>query len=53
MKTVNKIFQILTIVFGLASLVLFFTKFVNIALGDVSDSLVGAQLSFGSEVDFA
>ena len=53
MKTVNKIFQILTIVFGLASLVLFFTKFVNIALGDVSDSLVGAQLAFGSEVDFA
>ena len=53
MKTVNKICRILTVVFGLASLVLFFTNFVNITMGDVSKDFVGAQLAFGSEVDIA
>lgn len=50
MKTVNKILRVLVMVFGLASLVLFFTKFANIAMGDVSKDFVGAQLAFGSEV---
>lgn len=50
MKSLNKVFRILTVVFGLASIVLFFTNFVNIALGDVSKDFVGAQLAFGSEV---
>lgn len=50
MKSLNKVFRILTVVFGLASIVLFFTNFVNIALGDVSKNFVGAQLAFGSEV---
>lgn len=50
MKNINKICRILTVVFGLASLVLFFTNFVNITMGDVSKDFVGAQLAFGSEV---
>ena len=53
MTNLNKIFRILTMVFGLASLVLFFTNFVNIAMGDVTKDFVGAQLAFGSEVDIA
>lgn len=50
MKTLNKICQILAIVLGLASLVLFFTEFVEIVTSEGSAHLVGAQLAFGSEV---
>ena len=50
MKAVNKILRVLVMVFGLASVVLFFTKFATIAMGDVSKDFVGAQLGFGSEV---
>ncbi len=50
MKTVNKILRVLVMVFGLASLVLFFTKFVTINLGDTSKDFVAAQLAFGSKV---
>ena len=50
MKTVNKILRVLVMVFGLASLVLFFTKFVTITMGDVSKDFVAAQLAFGSKV---
>lgn len=52
MKTVNKILRVLTVVFGLASLVLFFTNFVTIVT-DADITLVGAKLAFGGEVDFA
>ena len=49
MKAVNKILRVLVMVFGLASLVLFFTKFANVVLGDANASFVGAQLAFGSK----
>jgi len=53
MKTVNKILRVLVMVFGLASLVLFFTKFVTINLGETSKDFVAAQLAFGSKVTIA
>ena len=53
MKAVNRICQIASIVFGLAAVVLFFTKFATITMGEVSKDFVGAQLAFGSEVKIA
>ncbi len=53
MKTVNRICQILAVLFGLASLVLFFTKFVTITTNGNTVGLVGAQLAFGSKVEVA
>lgn len=53
MKAVNKLLYILTVVFGVASLVLFFTNFVNITLGSAEDSLVGAIIAFGGKTDVA
>lgn len=50
MKTVNKICRILVAVFGLASLVLFFTDFATIISGGKEVTLVGAQLAFGSKI---
>ena len=50
MKTVNKILRVLVMVFGLASVVLFFTKFATITMGEISKDFVGAQLGFGSKV---
>lgn len=49
MKTLSKICQVLAIIFGLASFVLFFTKFANIVTDGATESLVGAQLAFGSK----
>ena len=53
MKTVNKILSIAVMVFGLASVVLFFTDFAQITAGEQSNNLVGAVLAFGSKTDFA
>ena len=53
MKTVNKICQILAIVFGLGSVILFFTNFATITIGGTDVSLVGAQLAFGSKIEVA
>ena len=53
MKTVNKICQILAIVFGLGSVILFFTNFATITTGGTDVSLVGAQLAFGSNIEVA
>lgn len=50
MKTVNKICQVLAIVFGLGSLVLFFTDFATIVTNGNSVNAVGAQLAFGSKI---
>lgn len=50
MKVLNKICRFAAMIFGLASLVLFFTKFATISMGEVSKGFVGAQLAFGSEV---
>lgn len=49
MKTLNKICQVLAIVLGLASLVLFFTDFVAIVTDGATEKLVGAQIAFGSK----
>lgn len=49
MKTSNKICQVLAIVLGLASLVLFFTDFAAIVTDGATEKLVGAQLAFGSK----
>lgn len=53
MKAVNKILRVLVIVFGLASLALFFFHFVSISMGDKSELYNAAQLAFGSKVKFA
>lgn len=53
MKALNKVCQILAIVLGLGSLVLFFTEFVEIVTNEGSAHLVGAQLAFGSKVTVA
>jgi len=50
MKTVNKICQILSIIFAAVSLVLFFTDFATITItGGESTTLVGAELGFGAK----
>ncbi len=51
MKTLNKICWILAIVFGLGSVVLFFTDFAAITTSGGTTTLVGAQLGFGSKVE--
>lgn len=53
MKTINRICQILAIVFGLASLVLFFTHFATIVAGENSVDFVGAELAFGAKKAYA
>lgn len=53
MKTVNRICQILAVVFGLGSLVLFFTTFATVVSGGNNVNLVGAQLAFGSKITVA
>lgn len=50
MKTLNRIFQILTIVFGVGSLVLFFVPFADIITNGTTVSPVAAQLAFGANV---
>ncbi len=53
MKTLNKICQIAAILFGIASIVLFFTRFATIVSGENNVDLVGAQLGFGSKITVA
>lgn len=53
MKTVNRICQILVIVFGVASLVLFFTRFATVISSGNEVNLVGAQLGFGGKITAA
>ncbi len=52
MKTLNKISQILSVVFGLGSLVLFFVPFANVTVSGTGEpiSIVGASLAFGTSV---
>ena len=50
MKTVNRICQVLAIVFGLGALVLFFMQFATIVSGGNEVKLVGAQLAFGGKI---
>lgn len=53
MKTINRICQILAVVFALASLVLFFTHFATITSNGEGVKLVGTQLAFGGKVKTA
>ena len=53
MKTLNKICQILAIVFALGSLVLFFVPFATITTAGNEVSLVATELSFGSKIEVA
>ena len=50
MKILNRISQILAIVFGVGALVLFFLPFANITTNGIVASPVGTQLAFGSTV---
>ncbi len=47
MKTLNRICQVLAIILGLASLVLFFTDFAKIVTAGETKTFVGSQLAFG------
>ena len=53
MKAVNKICQILAVLFSLCALVLFFTKFATITSNAGSEALAGTVLGFGSKIEFA
>ncbi len=53
MKTVNKICQILAMVFGLASVAMFFMNFATIVTDGNSVTAIGAVLGFGSNVEVA
>ncbi len=51
MKAINNICRYAAIVFGLASVVLFFTRFATIMVNQIEVPFVGAELAFGSEVE--
>ena len=53
MKTVNRICQILSVIFAVVSLVLFFTPFATIATNSGDASLGGAALGFGAKTEVA
>lgn len=53
MKAVNKICQVLAILFGLASLVLFFLSFAKLTISGETYTLTGAQLAFGTNKELA
>ena len=53
MKTVNRICQILAIVFGLGALVMFFVPFATVTTGGNEATFVAAQLGFGSKITVA
>ena len=50
MKVLNRILQILSIVFSVGSLVLLFTPFVNFVANGQTVSLVAAEMAFGAKV---
>ncbi len=53
MKTVNRICQILSVIFAVVSLVLFFTPFATIATSSGDANLVGAALGFGAKTEIS
>ncbi len=53
MKTVNRICQILSIIFAAVSLVLFFTAFATISTPSGDTTMVGAALGFGAKTEIA
>lgn len=48
MKTVNKICQVLALLFGIGSFVLFFLNFATLTISGEAYTLTGAQLAFGT-----
>jgi preprotein translocase subunit SecE len=50
MKLINKISQILSVIFGLGSVLLFFAPFATITAGGNTVTPVAAQLAFGSKL---
>ncbi len=53
MKTVNRICQILSVIFAAVSLVLFFTPFATITTTGGETTMVGAALGFGANTEIA
>ena len=53
MKVLNRVFQILAIVFGLASLVCFFMTMAKITVGGETYELAGSVLAFGGKKEIA
>ncbi len=53
MKLINKVCQILALLFGVGALVLFFTDYATITSNGQAITLVGSQLAFGSKITFA
>ena len=53
MKTVNRICQILSVIFAIVSLVLSFTPFATITTNSGDTTMVGAALGFGAKTEIA
>ena len=53
MKTVNRICQILSIIFAAVSFVLFFTDFASLTVPTGTGNAVGAVLGFGTKMEIA
>ena len=51
MKAVNKISQILAIVFSAAAVIFFFLPFVNFQTATGTQTFIGAELCFGTKVE--
>jgi preprotein translocase subunit SecE len=51
MKAVNKISQILAVVFSAAAVVLFFMPFVTLTTANGSMTLIGGELAFGKNIE--
>lgn len=51
MKALRNIFRILTLVFSVGAIVLFFTSFTTISFDGGSITLAGSQIAFGGKVD--
>ncbi|MCQ2451046.1 MAG: preprotein translocase subunit SecE [Clostridia bacterium] len=51
MKTINRICQVLCVVFSVAALVLFFMPFVTYTLKGDTFNVMGTQLAFGGKID--
>ncbi len=49
MKTLNRILQVLAIVFAVGSVVLFFTPFANVVTNGQTVSLIASEMAFGAK----
>ena len=51
MKAVNKISQILAVLFSAAAVILFFLPFATVAFGGKDYTFIGAQFAFGTGIE--